>query len=173
MATLDALLERLEELLSKLEEFEEPWNDTVFEFLDGVDAVHRMALTDLTDALGEAKVSELRQSHDTVAWLFDAYGAGVDQRAVADEALDAVRPYIHSHGGKVEVLDAADGIVHLRMSGACSGCTAAAVTLQDQIKEALQDSFPGFVAIDVEEDDAEPHPPPPGPVKVELSTRPS
>ena len=172
MTTLENVLERLEELLSDLEELDEPWREKVFEFLDGVDAVHRMALTDLTDALGDTKVVELRHSYDTVAWLFDAYGAGVDQRAVADEALDAVRPYIHSHGGKVEVLDAADGIVHLRMSGACSGCTASAVTLQAEIRDALQAGFPGFLAVEVEEDEAESHPPP-GPVHIELSPRPT
>ena len=160
MSTLEALLARLEELLARIDELEEPLRSEVFELLDGIDALHRAALARLGDALDPAQVENLRGREPAVAWLFDAYGVGVDEEAVADAALESVRPYIHSHGGRVEVLGVERGVVQLRLAGACSGCTASAVTLREGVESALREGFPGFVAMEVEEDGAEPHPPP-------------
>jgi Fe-S cluster biogenesis protein NfuA len=160
VSDLDALLDRLEALLAGIDELDEPVRAMVFELLDGIDALHRMALQSLGDASDDGTLQRLRASHPAIAWLFDAYAVGVDEQAAADAALEQVRPYIHSHGGEVEVLDAAGGIVRLRMSGTCSGCTAADVTVTESIEQALREHWPGFVALEVEPDDAAPHPPP-------------
>jgi Fe-S cluster biogenesis protein NfuA len=169
VATLEDVLERMEVLLTEVEQLDEPVRSQVFELLDGVDAVHRMALERLGAELGDDRVSELRSSDAAIAWLLDAYSVGVDERRAADEALETVRPYVHSHGGEVELLDAHQGVVRVRLSGACSGCTASAVTLQEGVVEALREHFPGFTALEVEEDEAaaKPHPPP-GPTLVEI-----
>ena len=45
-------------------------------------------------------------------------------------ALDEVRPYLVAHGGGVELLGVDDGVVHLRLEGACNGCPSSALTLQ-------------------------------------------
>ena len=160
MSDLEALLDRLEALLTDIDELDEPLRGVVFELLDGIDALHRMALQSLGAASDEPTLARLRASHPAVAWLFDAYAVDVDEHAAADAALEQVRPYIHSHGGKVEVVDAAGGIVRLRLSGSCSGCTASDVTVTESIEQALRENWPGFVALDVEPDDAAPHPPP-------------
>ncbi len=156
----DDLLRRLEALLGEVEELDEATRARVFELMDGFDLIHRTALGALGEALDPQTLERLRGSDPAIAWMFDAYRVGVDERSEADAALESVRPYIHSHGGKVEVLEVRGGVVRLRLSGACSGCTASAVTLQDGIDEALREHLPGFVATEVEEDDAEPHPPP-------------
>lgn len=168
---MDELLERLEDLLRRVEGLDDDPRQVAFELLDGVDTLHRMALRRLAGLLGDDRLVELAGADPAVAWLFEAYGIGVDERAAADAALDTVRPYIHSHGGQVEVLDAEGGVVRLRMSGACSGCTASAQTLRTSIDEALREGFPGFLRTEVEEDDAEPHAPPAGPVPVQLRPR--
>jgi Fe-S cluster biogenesis protein NfuA len=160
MTDLEALLDRLTGLLANVDELDEPVRAIVFELLDGIDALHRMALQSLGDAAEEGTLAQLRASHPAVAWLFDAYAVGIDEQAAADAALDQVRPYIHSHGGEVEVLDAAGGIVRVRLSGTCSGCTASDITVNESIEQALRDNWSGFVALDVEPDDAAPHPPP-------------
>lgn len=157
---LEGLLTRLEELLAEVEAMDDADRRRVFELLDGIDALHRMALGHLVDALGAPSLQRLRDAHPAVAWLLDAYGAGVDEAAAAEEALESVRPYVHSHGGRVEVLDAADGVVRVRLSGACSGCTASAVTLREGVEKALREGFLGFARLEVEEDDAPSHPPP-------------
>lgn len=158
-ASLDELLGRLETLLSEVEDMDEPVRDRVFELLDGVDALHRLALVRLGEALGP-EVERLRAADPAIAWLFDAYGIGVDQRAAVEAALESIRPYIHSHGGRVEVLEVDQGVVRLEMAGACAGCTASAITLQEGIEDALREGFPGFSHVEVAEDQAAPHPPP-------------
>jgi Fe-S cluster biogenesis protein NfuA len=172
LAELGPLLDRLEELLGEVETFDDPVQERVFELLDGVDAIHRLAVTHLADALG-AEVEAVRSSDPAVAWLFEAYGVGVDDVAAASAALEPIRPYITEHGGDVEVLDVRRGVVRVRLSGACSGCTSAAQTLRYGVEEALRENLPGFVAMDVAPDSgAAPHPPP-GPVLLQIQPRPS
>lgn len=171
MSGFDDLLQRLEELLTELEQLDEPVRQAVFELLDGIDTIHRFALGRLAEGIGPEAVERLRDADQAVAWLLDAYGIGVDELAAAEAALASIRPYIHSHGGKVEVLEAGQGVVRLRMSGACSGCSASAITLKEGIEEALREGLPGFARIEVvEEDSAAPHPPP-GPTLLQIQRR--
>jgi Fe-S cluster biogenesis protein NfuA len=169
MSGLDELLDELERILAEVETLDEPVRDRVFALLDGVDALHRHALGQLGELLDPAERERLRASDPAVAWLFDAYSVGIDERAAADAALDSVRPYIHSHGGDVAVLDAHDGVVRVRLSGACSGCTASTVTLRRGVEEALRGGFAGYAHMEVEEDDALPHPPP-GPTLLQIES---
>jgi Fe-S cluster biogenesis protein NfuA len=172
LAELGPLLDRLEDLFGEIEQVDEAVRDRVFELLDGVDAIHRLAVTRLADALG-AEVDRLRRSDPAVAWLFEAYGVGVDDVAAAAAALDPIRPYITGHGGDVEVLGVERGVVRVRLDGACSGCTSAAQTLRYGVEQALRDNLPGFVAMDVAPDrGAAPHPPP-GPVLLQIQPRPA
>ena len=166
MNTLPDLLDRLEALLGEIDELDEAARAKVYELLDGLDALHRSALQRLADAEPEALARARRDAG--VAWLLDAYGIGVHEVEAAERALEAIRPYIHSHGGAVEVLAARDGVVRVRLSGACSGCTASAITLRHGVEEALHDGLPGFRRLEVEEDDAPAHPPP-GPTLVQLT----
>jgi Fe-S cluster biogenesis protein NfuA len=161
VSDLGSLLDRMELLLGQVEALDDQARGTVFELLDGIDAVHRLALMRLAAFLGPDTLEALRSADPAIGWLLDAYGAGVDERQAADRALDAIRPYIEGHGGHVELLDAVGGVVQLRLSGACAGCTASAQTLQKGVHEALSEGFPGFLRMEVEEDlDAPAHPPP-------------
>jgi Fe-S cluster biogenesis protein NfuA len=167
VASFEQLADRLEELLVELDELDDGTRAKVYELLDGMDALHRSALARLEEHLDEASIARLRED-PALAWLLDAYGVGVDDHAAAEAAIDSIRPYIHSHGGAVEVLAVESGVVRLKLSGSCSGCTASAITLQEGVEQALRENFPGFVALEVEEDDAPAHPPP-GPTLVQLT----
>lgn len=159
--TLSSLLDRLEGLLADAEALDPATREIVYGLLDGVDELHRMAVRSLGDHLPADEVGRLRDADPAIGWLFDAYAVGVDERAAVDSALESIRPYIDSHGGRVDVRDVRSGVVMLEMSGACSGCTASAITLQEGIITALRDGYPGFVRVEVVEDpDAAPHPPP-------------
>lgn len=166
MPGLDDLLDELEVLLAEVDALDEPVRGRVLSLLDGIDALHRLALTRLAAAIGPQEVERARAADPAVAWLLEAYAIGIDERGAAEAALDRVRPYLHSHGGDVAVLSAAGGIVRVKLSGACSGCTASTITLRRGVEEALRERFPGFTAMEVEEDDALPHPPP-GPTLLE------
>lgn len=160
MNDFDGLVDRLGPLLARLEQLDEPARSDVSEFLDALEEMHREALHRLARALDEREVQRLRDGDRAVAWLLDAYGVGADERAEVETALEAVRPYIASHGGRLEVVDVARGVVTVRLAGSCSGCTASAVTLREGVERALRDGFAGFAGLEVEQDAAEPHPPP-------------
>lgn len=173
MTDLDELLDRLEDRLARIEaEVGDPERSWVFELLDGIDSLHRLALRRLAASVGPEAITRAGGSEPAVAWLLSAYGIGVDERRAAEAALDTVRPYIDSHGGSVELVGVSDGRVRLRLAGSCSGCTASAVTLSEGIEQALREGLPGFVAVEVEEDAAEPHAPP-GETLVALGRKPA
>ena len=167
MTTYGELLDRLEMLIAELDELDEPLRARVIELLDGIDALHRLAVQRLAGELEEDVVARARAADPAIAWLLDLYGVGVDGRAAADAAVDEIRPYIHSHGGSVEIVDVADGNVRVRLAGACSGCTASAITLREGVERALQEHLPGFRTLLVEDDGALPHPPP-GPTLLQI-----
>jgi Fe-S cluster biogenesis protein NfuA len=172
LAAFGPLLDRLEELLSTVEGLDDTVRDQVFELLDGVDAVHRLAVTRLASELGD-HLSRVRGADAAVDWLFQAYGVGVDDAEAASAALTQIRPYLQEHGGEVEVLAVEQGVVRVRLVGACSGCTSAADTLRHGVQEALRENLPGFVAMDVAPDDGAPAHPPPAPVLLQIIPRPT
>lgn len=166
---LDRLLGHLEQLVAEIDELEGPARSSVYELLDGIDALHRNALHALAEELDGASLRHARRARPAVDWLLSAYGVGADDRQVVETAIDRVRPYIHSHGGDIEVLDVQGGVARVRLGGACSGCSASAITLRHGVEEALEEHWPGFVGLEVEEEDAAPHDPP-GPTLVDLDT---
>lgn len=61
--------------------------------------------------------------------------------------IDRVQPYLKSHGGGVEVVSVEEGIVYVRMLGACDGCPLIDVTLRQGIEEMLLENVPGIIAV--------------------------
>lgn len=60
-----------------------------------------------------------------------------------EAALDAVRPYIHSHGGGVFLSDwnPESGVAKVAMMGTCSGCQMSMMTLKMGVEQALLDQL--------------------------------
>jgi Fe-S cluster biogenesis protein NfuA/nitrite reductase/ring-hydroxylating ferredoxin subunit len=79
-----------------------------------------------------------------------------------------VRPYVESHGGHVELVSVEDGVVAVRMSGACRGCAASAMTLRRGIETALRERVPGFREVVAEEADEEADEEPAGPKLLQI-----
>ncbi len=64
-------------------------------------------------------------------------------RERVQEVLDTVRPNLQADGGDVELLGVTDeGIVQVRLQGACHGCPMAAMTLQMGIERILKNEIP-------------------------------
>jgi len=55
---------------------------------------------------------------------------------------ELVNPQIASHGGAVELVDVADDVVYVRMSGGCQGCSASAATLRMGVERMVKDEVP-------------------------------
>jgi len=70
--------------------------------------------------------------------------APVEEQILVEEVLDEVRPYIESHGGELELLEVDDGVVHVQLSGSCSGCAASAITLKRGVEDALREKYEPF-----------------------------
>jgi Fe-S cluster biogenesis protein NfuA/nitrite reductase/ring-hydroxylating ferredoxin subunit len=64
-------------------------------------------------------------------------------------ALDKVRPYLASHGGNVELLAVSEGSVSLRLQGSCDGCPSSAMTLKYAIEQAISETAPDVMDIQV------------------------
>ncbi|NLA04947.1 MAG: NifU family protein [Firmicutes bacterium] len=60
-----------------------------------------------------------------------------------EQALLKIRPALQRDGGDVEIVEVTeDGIVKVRLTGACHGCPMAAVTLKQGIERVLMQEIP-------------------------------
>jgi Fe-S cluster biogenesis protein NfuA len=59
------------------------------------------------------------------------------------EVLDKLRPFLQRDGGDVELVDVEDGIVKLRLVGACGSCPSSTITLKAGIERALLEEVEG------------------------------
>ncbi|MCC2686252.1 MAG: nitrogen fixation protein NifU [Paenibacillaceae bacterium] len=59
------------------------------------------------------------------------------------EVLDKLRPFLQRDGGDVELVDVEDGIVKLKLMGACGSCPSSTITLKAGIERALLEEVEG------------------------------
>lgn len=63
------------------------------------------------------------------------------------DVLDKLRPFLQRDGGDVELVDVEDGIVKLRLVGACGSCPSSTITLKAGIERALLEEVDGVVEV--------------------------
>ena len=59
-----------------------------------------------------------------------------------EAALNAIRPALENDGGGVELVDVSDGIVKVRLTGACGGCPMSTMTLKMGIERVIREQVP-------------------------------
>jgi Fe-S cluster biogenesis protein NfuA len=59
-----------------------------------------------------------------------------------EKSLDKVRPALMADGGNVELIEVEDGVVKVRLTGACSGCPMSQMTLKLGIERHLKKEIP-------------------------------
>lgn len=64
------------------------------------------------------------------------------------EVLDKLRPFLLRDGGDCELVDVEDGIVKLRLLGACGTCPSSTITLKAGIERALMEEVPGVIEVE-------------------------
>lgn len=64
------------------------------------------------------------------------------------EVLDKLRPFLLRDGGDCELVDVEDGIVKLRLLGACGNCPSSTITLKAGIERALIEEVPGIMEVE-------------------------
>jgi Fe-S cluster biogenesis protein NfuA len=57
--------------------------------------------------------------------------------------LDKIRPALQADGGDVELVEVTeDGVVKLKLTGACAGCPMSTITLKNGIERILREQIP-------------------------------
>ncbi len=71
------------------------------------------------------------------------------KREEIQAALDLVRPQLQADGGDAEIVDITeDGIVKLRLKGACGGCPMSQMTLKMGIERILKEKVPAVKSVE-------------------------
>jgi len=68
-------------------------------------------------------------------------------REKVEAVLDQIRPALLADGGDVKLVDINEGVVTLRLTGACDGCPMAAMTLQHGIERVLKEEMPEITEV--------------------------
>ncbi len=69
----------------------------------------------------------------------------IEQKIIA--VLERIKPYLENDGGSLEYIKFEDGIVYIRLLGACSGCNMIDITIKDGIEAMLIDEIPEVIAV--------------------------
>jgi len=69
-------------------------------------------------------------------------------REQVEKSLQKIRPMLQADGGDVELVDVVDGIVKLRLQGACAGCPGAQMTLKMGVERQLKQDIPELKAVE-------------------------
>lgn len=63
-------------------------------------------------------------------------------REKVEKALEKIRPSLRADGGDVELVDVENGVVKLKLTGACGGCPMSQLTLKMGIERMLKKEIP-------------------------------
>ncbi len=61
--------------------------------------------------------------------------------------LNKIRPMLQADGGDVEFVDVTDGVVKVRLQGACAGCPMSQMTLKNGIERLLKQEIPEITSV--------------------------
>jgi len=66
-----------------------------------------------------------------------------------EAAIARIRPMLQADGGNVELIDVTpDGIVKVRLQGACAGCPMSQMTLKNGIERIIKETVPGVKTVE-------------------------
>ena len=63
-------------------------------------------------------------------------------RESVEKALQKIRPALQADGGDIELIDIQDGVVKVKLTGACAGCPMSQMTLKQGVERALKQDVP-------------------------------
>ena len=150
-------VDKIEELVETIESLPDPaTRASALALVQALMDFHAEALDrlmELVSAQGETgyAIFDKFSEDKLVSNLLLVYGLHpltLDERVT--QALEKVRPHLHSHGGNVELLAIDEGVVRLRLHGSCKGCPSSAETLKLAIEAAIYEAAPDVVSIEAE-----------------------
>jgi nitrite reductase/ring-hydroxylating ferredoxin subunit/Fe-S cluster biogenesis protein NfuA len=151
---IEALAGRLDAAMARVADLDAPARELVDELLASLNDLHKQGLTAVVrglrdDPRGKELLFDLVDD-PAVHMVLAMHGIiRPDPLTLAQRAIAQVRPGINSHGGDVELVGIDGTVAHVRLTGACQGCSMAAVTLRDSVEESLLRGVPGLTGVEV------------------------
>ncbi len=65
-----------------------------------------------------------------------------------EAVLDKIRPFLKRDGGDIELIGVKDGMVYVKMTGACDGCSYAMEDIASGIDIIICEEVPGVIGVD-------------------------
>lgn len=69
-------------------------------------------------------------------------------REEVEKVIQEIRPHLEADGGGIELVDVKEGVVKVKLSGACAGCPMSRMTLQWGVESVLKKKIPGIVRVE-------------------------
>jgi len=69
-------------------------------------------------------------------------------RENVENALEKIRPALRADGGDIELIDVVDGVVKVRLTGACGGCPMSQMTLRMGVEKVLKQQVPEVKSVE-------------------------
>ncbi len=63
------------------------------------------------------------------------------------KVLEEIRPNLQADGGDIELVGVEEGVVKVRLKGACAGCPMSQMTLTFGVEKVLKERIPGVVRV--------------------------
>lgn len=64
------------------------------------------------------------------------------------KVLETIRPGLQMDGGDIELVSVSEGVVKVRLTGACSGCPMSTMTLQMGVERAIRREIPEILRVE-------------------------
>ena len=64
------------------------------------------------------------------------------------QVIEKLRPMLQADGGDVELVDVEDGVVKVRLQGACAGCPMSQMTLKNGIERMMKQEIPEVKSVE-------------------------
>jgi Fe-S cluster biogenesis protein NfuA len=69
-------------------------------------------------------------------------------RERVEKALEKIRPALQADGGDIELIDVTDGVVKVKLTGACGGCPMSQMTLKMGVERTLKQQVPEVKSVE-------------------------
>ena len=69
-------------------------------------------------------------------------------REDVEKALQKIRPALQADGGDIELIAIEDGVVKVKLTGACGGCPMSQMTLKQGVERVLKQEVPGVKEVE-------------------------
>ena len=70
------------------------------------------------------------------------------------QTIKKLRPYLNADGGDLDFVKFEDGIVYVRLLGACIGCSSSDDTITNSVEALLLEEVPGVIGVEVVEEES-------------------